>query len=151
MKVRLPHSLHWRIALAYTALIFLSLGVVSLYLVNFVRDTYISNLHDSLDRQARLVSYMASDILSERRARRHRVANSNIKSWSGFRRSHYRYKCRRQSNRRQRATTIAVSITSRSGRVTAACSRRICRVALALGRHWTAASTMRCSMPWRPC
>ena len=65
MMVRLPHSLHWRIALAYTALIFLSLGVVSLYLVNLVRDTYISNLHDSLDRQARLVSYKTSDILSD--------------------------------------------------------------------------------------
>lgn len=54
--IRLPRSLHWRIALAYTALIFVSLGVVSLYLVGFVRDTYIANLQDSLDRQAHLVS-----------------------------------------------------------------------------------------------
>lgn len=63
--VRLPRSLHWRIALAYTALIFASLGIVSLYLVGFVRDTYISNLHDSLDIQARLVSGRASDMLSD--------------------------------------------------------------------------------------
>ena len=60
--MKLPRSLHWRIALAYTALIFVSLGVVSLYLVSFVRDTYVSNLHDSLDRQARLVSDSLSDM-----------------------------------------------------------------------------------------
>ena len=54
--MRLPRSLHWRIALAYTALIFASLGIVSLYLVGFVRDTYVTNLQNSLDRQARLVS-----------------------------------------------------------------------------------------------
>ena len=58
--MKLPRSLHWRIALAYTALIFLSLGIVSLYLVGFVRDTYVSNLQASLDRQARLVSEQAS-------------------------------------------------------------------------------------------
>ena len=63
--IRLPRSLHWRIALAYTALIFVSLGIVSLYLVGLVRDTYIANLHDSLNRQARLVSDRASDMLSD--------------------------------------------------------------------------------------
>ena len=63
--IRLPRSLHWRIALAYTALIFVSLGVVSLYLVSFVRDTYISNLHDSLDRQARLVSDRSSALFTD--------------------------------------------------------------------------------------
>ena len=63
--IRLPRSLHWRIALAYTALIFLSLGIVSLYLVGFVRDTYISNLQGSLDRQARLVSDRAAVALSD--------------------------------------------------------------------------------------
>jgi len=62
--MKLPRSLHWRIALAYTALIFVSLGVVSLYLVSFVRDTYVSNLHDSLDRQARLVSDRSSALLT---------------------------------------------------------------------------------------
>lgn len=63
--MRLPRSLHWRIALAYTALIFVSLGVVSLYLVGFVRDTYISNLQDSLDRQARLVSDRSSALITD--------------------------------------------------------------------------------------
>ena len=60
--MRLPRSLHWRIALAYTALIFLSLGIVSLYLVGFVRDTYIANLQNSLHRQALLVSDSVSDM-----------------------------------------------------------------------------------------
>ena len=63
--VRLPRSLHWRIALAYTALIFLSLGVVSLYLVGFVRDTYVANLQAGLDRQARLVSDRAAVALAD--------------------------------------------------------------------------------------
>ena len=65
MVIRLPRSLHWRIALAYTALIFASLGVVSLYLVGFVRDSYIANLHASLDRQARLVSDRAALLLAD--------------------------------------------------------------------------------------
>lgn len=63
--IRLPRSLHWRIALAYTALIFVSLGVVSLYLVGFVRDTYIANLQDSLDMQARLVSDRSSALFTD--------------------------------------------------------------------------------------
>ena len=63
--IRLPRSLHWRIALAYTALIFVSLGVVSLYLVGFVRDTYTANLQNSLDRQARLVSDRSSALLTD--------------------------------------------------------------------------------------
>ncbi|MYE55243.1 MAG: cell wall metabolism sensor histidine kinase WalK [Chloroflexi bacterium] len=54
--MKLPRSLHWRIALAYTALIFVTMGVVSVYLVNFVRDSYIANLQASLHTQARLVS-----------------------------------------------------------------------------------------------
>ena len=62
--MRLPRSLHWRIALAYTVLIFLSLGIVSLYLVSFVHDTYVANLQASLDKQARFVS----DSVSEKEA-----------------------------------------------------------------------------------
>ena len=54
--MRLPRSLHWRVALAYTALIFVTMGIVSVYLVNLVRDTYVANLQTSLGRQARLVS-----------------------------------------------------------------------------------------------
>ncbi len=63
--IRLPRSLHWRIALAYTALIFVTLGVVSLYLVGFVRDTHIANLQNSLDKQARLASDRASVLLTD--------------------------------------------------------------------------------------
>ncbi|MCY3545160.1 MAG: ATP-binding protein [Chloroflexi bacterium] len=59
--VRLPRSLHWRIALAYTALIFVTMGVVSVYLVSFVRESYITNLQASLHTQARLVSDRVSD------------------------------------------------------------------------------------------
>lgn len=50
---RLP--LQWRIALAYTALIFATMGIVSLYLVNFIRNSYISNLHEQLAHDARLL------------------------------------------------------------------------------------------------
>ena len=40
------------------------MGIVSLYLVSFVRDTYTANLQGSLDRQARLVGERASVVLS---------------------------------------------------------------------------------------
>ena len=54
------HSLQWRIVLAYTALIFTSMGLVSLYLIGFVRGTYISNLEERLEQEARLVGEIAS-------------------------------------------------------------------------------------------
>ncbi|MDO8750042.1 MAG: ATP-binding protein [Dehalococcoidia bacterium] len=54
--MRLLHTLQWRIALAYTVLIFVSMGAVSLYLVNFVRNTYISNLEERLEHETGLVS-----------------------------------------------------------------------------------------------
>ena len=63
--MRLPRALHWRIALAYTALIFVTMGVVSVYLVGFVRDTYIANLRDSLERQARLVGDSAAPLMRQ--------------------------------------------------------------------------------------
>ncbi len=50
------HSLQWRIVLAYTALIFISMGIVSLYLVDFVRDTFLSNLEERLEQEAGLVA-----------------------------------------------------------------------------------------------
>lgn len=62
--MRLPRSLHWRIALAYTALIFVTMGVVSIYLVGFVRNTYIANLQAALLQQARLVSETAAPHLA---------------------------------------------------------------------------------------
>lgn len=63
--MRLPRALHWRIALAYTALIFVAMGVVSVYLVGFVRDTYIANLRESLAQQARLVSHSAAPVMRQ--------------------------------------------------------------------------------------
>ena len=62
--MRLPRSLHWRIALAYTALIFVTMGVVSIYLVGFVRNTYIANLQAALLQQARLVSETTAPYLT---------------------------------------------------------------------------------------
>ena len=58
--MRFLHSLQWRIVLAYTALIFISMGVVSLYLIGFVRNTYISNLEERLENEAGLVGEIAS-------------------------------------------------------------------------------------------
>ena len=58
--MRLPRSLQWRIALAYTALIFVTMGVVSFYLVNFVRDSYVSNLEVRLEHEAALLGQSAS-------------------------------------------------------------------------------------------
>jgi two-component system phosphate regulon sensor histidine kinase PhoR len=62
--MRLPRSLHWRIALAYTALILVTMGAVSIYLVNFVRDTYISNLEERLVQEARLLSEATTGFFS---------------------------------------------------------------------------------------
>jgi len=53
--MKLFRSLQWRIVLAYTLLIFISMGMVSLYLVNFVRNTYMSNLEERLQQEAGLV------------------------------------------------------------------------------------------------
>ena len=61
--MRLPRSLQWRIALAYTALIFVTMGVVSVYLVNFVRDSYVSNLEVRLEHEAALLGQSASESL----------------------------------------------------------------------------------------
>ena len=58
--MRLLHTLQWRIVLSYTALIFVSMGAVSIYLVDFVRDTYISNLEERLEQEAGLVAETAS-------------------------------------------------------------------------------------------
>ncbi|MDE2860043.1 MAG: ATP-binding protein [Chloroflexota bacterium] len=54
--MNLLHSLQWRIVLSYTVLIIVSMGAVSIYLVNFVRDTYISGLEERLEREAVLAA-----------------------------------------------------------------------------------------------
>ena len=53
--MRFLHSLQWRIVLAYTALIVISMGLVGLYLIGFVCSTYISNLEERLEQEAGLV------------------------------------------------------------------------------------------------
>jgi two-component system phosphate regulon sensor histidine kinase PhoR len=51
----LLHTLQWRILLAYTVLIVISMGTVSIYLVNFVQVSYSSNLEERLEQEARLL------------------------------------------------------------------------------------------------
>ena len=53
MRIRLP--LHWRIALAYTALIFLTMGIVSAYLVGFIEDRFYKGMDTRLEEEAGLV------------------------------------------------------------------------------------------------
>ena len=59
--MRLPRSLHWRISLAYTALIFVTMGVVSIYLVNFIRDAFLADLNGRLQEEIGLVVVSSSD------------------------------------------------------------------------------------------
>ncbi|MCI0771040.1 MAG: hypothetical protein J4N94_04105, partial [Chloroflexi bacterium] len=61
--MRLPHSLHWRISLAYTVLIIVTMGAVSFYLVDFVRDAFLMDLRGRLQREASLVAESASGIV----------------------------------------------------------------------------------------
>ena len=58
-------SLQWRIVLSYTVLIIVSMGAVSLYLVNFVRGTYISGLEERLEREAVLVAESLAPFFGE--------------------------------------------------------------------------------------
>ncbi len=54
-----PRRLLWRIAVAYVVLLFLSIGVVSIYLVDFVRDGYYRSLEERLENEANLVAGIA--------------------------------------------------------------------------------------------
>ena len=53
--MRFPRSLRWRIAAAYTALLFVTMGAVSVYLIDFVSDRFTEDLQDRLAREASLV------------------------------------------------------------------------------------------------
>ena len=53
--MRFTRSLRWRIAGAYTALLFLTMGAVSIYLIDFVADRFTEDLQDRLAREASLV------------------------------------------------------------------------------------------------
>lgn len=61
--MRLPRSLHWRISLVYTALIFVTMGAVSLYLVDFVRDAFLTDLERRLQQEASLVAQSVSGLV----------------------------------------------------------------------------------------
>lgn len=54
--MNLLHSLQWRIVLSYTVLIIVSMGAVSIYLVDFVRDTHIASVEQRLEREAVLAA-----------------------------------------------------------------------------------------------
>lgn len=64
--MKLLQSLHWRIAIAYTALILLAMGAVSLYLIDFVRDSYIDDLKIQLEQEAGLIAESASPFLEQK-------------------------------------------------------------------------------------
>ena len=63
--MNLLHSLQWRIVLSYTVLIIVSMGAVSIYLVDFVRDTYIANVEQRLEREAVLAAESLAPFLDE--------------------------------------------------------------------------------------
>ena len=63
--MRLPRSMHWRIAAAYTALILISMGAVSIYLIDFISDSYVGTLESSLEDEARLVGEAADVYLGD--------------------------------------------------------------------------------------
>jgi two-component system phosphate regulon sensor histidine kinase PhoR len=48
-------SLQWRISAAYTALIFVTMGAVSIYLIDFINDRFVDGLDDRLVREATLI------------------------------------------------------------------------------------------------
>ncbi|MCE2462990.1 MAG: HAMP domain-containing protein [Dehalococcoidia bacterium] len=55
----MPRSLQWRIALAYTALIVISMVAASIYIFLYVRGSYISDLEVRLENEARLIGQTA--------------------------------------------------------------------------------------------
>ena len=62
--MRLHRKLHWRIVLAYTGLIVTSLAVISVFLVDFVRGTYLDDLELRLEHEASLLSEATVHFLS---------------------------------------------------------------------------------------
>lgn len=54
--MKCPKSLQWRIASTYTLLIFLLLGIVSVYLVNYVRNSYVSGVKERVREETWLTS-----------------------------------------------------------------------------------------------
>ena len=63
--MNLLHSLQWRIVLSYTVLIIVSMGAVSIYLVDFVRDTHIASVEQRLEREAVLAAESLAPFLDD--------------------------------------------------------------------------------------
>ena len=63
--MKFPRTLQWRITLASTALIILTLGVASFYLVTVVRSSYLTNLETRLEHEARLVAEAGARYFSD--------------------------------------------------------------------------------------
>ena len=55
--MRLPSSLGWRVALAYTALIVGSIAAGSFYMVGFARETYLDQVHERVEHETQLVGW----------------------------------------------------------------------------------------------
>ncbi|MDA1189136.1 MAG: HAMP domain-containing protein, partial [Chloroflexi bacterium] len=64
MHMRFPRSLQWRIAIAYTVLIFITMGAVSAYLINFIEDRFIEGLENRLAQEATLIGDAVESTLS---------------------------------------------------------------------------------------
>jgi len=58
--MRFYQTLRWRIAIAYTVLILVSLGFVSVYLVTYVRHAFLEDLQERLESEALLIADAAS-------------------------------------------------------------------------------------------
>lgn len=54
------HSLQWRIAFFYTLLIFSTMGIVSLFLFNYIQRSYLTQVYDHLARESILISETAA-------------------------------------------------------------------------------------------
>ena len=63
--MRLPRSLQWRIALAYAALILVSLAVVGFFVVKIIQNSYVADLEERLAQEAGLVAEAAARYLEE--------------------------------------------------------------------------------------
>jgi two-component system, OmpR family, phosphate regulon sensor histidine kinase PhoR len=62
-------SLQWRISAAYTALIFVTMGAVSIYLIDFINDRFVDDLDDRLVREATLIGHSAEVLVASPEAR----------------------------------------------------------------------------------
>ena len=52
----MPQSIQWKITLLFIAVITVCIGMMGLYLVNFVRDNQTNNLRTSLANEARITA-----------------------------------------------------------------------------------------------